>query len=197
MCHLAALVEGLTWEAGPVGEALQVVGAGPTVTLDELDPGSNLVRFTATNSLGLSASTDLILTVGDDLNNPPPALGVEPPQLSLQAEAGVDAVLTAAVNVFNAGGPGALEWTASSDAAWLTLDAEAGSGDHVLTLSADTGGQAANATLAATVTITANHAGGQETKQVPVVLQVGAGIFWGPPVPRVLPYRLMFPFVSR
>jgi hypothetical protein len=190
-------LEGLTWLTARVGDEPQVVGSGPTLSLRDLDPGTHVVRLTATNSLGLSGSTELLLTVSDDLSDPPPALAVSPSSAGWQVENGETAVQTAQVTIFNGGGLGALDWTASSDAAWLALDAAAGTGEAVLTLSAATDGLAANSALAATVTITANHAGGQETVHVPVLLQVGAGDVWAPPTPQVLSHHVLIPLVTR
>jgi hypothetical protein len=191
-------LEGLTWLEENEDGSEMVFGHGPTLTLRGLDPGAHTIQLRATNSEGLSASTEIVLTVSDDLNDRLPALAASPTQVTWQVENGESDPQTATVQILNAGGLGTLEWTASSSESWLNLDSTAGTGEYDLLLTAATAGMPENATLTAVVTISATHAGGQETIEVPVLLQTGAGEIWAPAAPVVTyPYSLFLPLVNR
>jgi hypothetical protein len=191
-------LEGLTWLEENEDGSETVFGQGPTLTLRGLDPGTHTIQLRATNSEGLSASADIVLTVTDDLNDRLPALAASPTQVGWQVENGTTVPQTATVQILNGGGPGTLEWTASSSESWLSLDSTAGTGEYDLLLTAATAGLPENATLTAVVTLSATHEGGQETVAVPVRLQTGAGEIWAPAPPAVAyPYSLFLPLVNR
>src|SRR6185295_9343737 len=131
---------GLVWK-DVHGTAL---GSGALLSLDSLPVGSNQITFSATNSVGQSASAQVTVIVDDDLDLPGPTLTAGPGQVGGHVGAGTTQAQTADVSIGNAGS-GALSWTASSDQPWLTISAGSG------TISA--GGDPA------TLTLTANPAG--------------------------------------
>jgi hypothetical protein len=190
-------LEGLTWLKANTDGGETIFGQGPALTLRGLDPGTHTIQLRATNSAGLEGIGEIVLTVTDDLNDRLPALAASPAQVPWQVENGATAPVTATVQILNVGGPGDLEWTASSSADWVSLDSTSGTGEHDLVLTAQTAGLPANATLTATVTIFATHAGGQETVEVPVLLQTGAGAIWGPPPAIQSTHHVLLPLVGR
>src|SRR5215472_8562381 len=68
----------------------------------------------------------------------PPALGASPTSLSFTAQQGGSNPAAQTVSIRNTGG-GTLSWTASDNAAWLTVSPSAGTGNGAVTLSATTG----------------------------------------------------------
>jgi hypothetical protein len=192
-----ASLEGLTWLKENADGSETIFGQGPTLTLRGLDPGTHTIQLRATNSAGLEGTGELVLTVTDDLNDRLPALAADPAQVTWQVENGTTAPVATVVQILNVGGPGTLNWMASSSADWVSLDSTSGTGEHGLVLTAQTAGLPANATLTATVTIFATHAGGQETVEVPVLLQTGAGAIWGPPLAIQYTHPVLLPLVGR
>src|SRR5262249_58916641 len=67
-----------------------------------------------------------------------PAMGASPTSLSFTAQQGGSTPAAQTVSISNTGG-GTLSWTASDNAAWLTLSPAAGTGNGAVTLSATTG----------------------------------------------------------
>ncbi|NJM08991.1 BACON domain-containing protein [Candidatus Gracilibacteria bacterium] len=151
-----------------------VLAEGPTFATSELPIGTNVITLTAYNSAGLEASTSVTVIVGDDLSDPGPTLAVAPAAVSWSVAPGATAALSATLSINNSGG-GTLNWTASSDAEWLTLDTAEGSAPATLALRADPSGFAANSTNNATITLRAVDTGGNtlETITVPVSVYVG------------------------
>jgi hypothetical protein len=149
------------------------------LSLDNLPVGVNVITLNATNSVGVSAATVVTVTVDDDLNLPGPTLTVGPAQVGWQVDNGATAPLAATLSINNAGS-GALAWTASEDAPWLTLDVLSGTvtatGDaSALTLTANPSGLAGDTSHTAQVIITKPAAGSvlTQTVQVPVTLSIG------------------------
>jgi hypothetical protein len=149
-----------------------VLGNGSALALSDLPVGTNVVTLTATNSAGLSASTSVTVTVGDDLALPGPTLAAGPSLVAWHVAAGEVQAQTAALEIFNSGG-GELSWSATSDAPWLTLSAASGNGPATITLSADPQGMINGATRSATVRVTTTSGGGTQLVEVPVVLAAG------------------------
>jgi len=147
---------------------------GALVSSDDLPVGTNLVTLTATNSRGLSASTSITVVVDDDLDLPGPSLSVAPTQVGWHVAAGTTADQTEDVDVNNAGG-GTLDWIASEDATWLSLDLTGGTAPSTLGLTADPSGLADGTVLTTTLWITApagtDHA--EESVEIPVSMLVG------------------------
>ncbi len=63
----------------------------------------------------------------------PPAIGVSSPSLSFTAQQGGSNPVPQSLNIRNTGG-GTLSWTASDNAAWLTLSPAAGTGNGTVTI---------------------------------------------------------------
>lgn len=166
---------GLAWR----DESNTLLGNGSLLSLDTLPVGENTITLQATNSLGESATTSVTVFVDDDLDLPGPTLTAGPTPLGWQVPSGSTELQTVLVSVGNAGS-GDLEWTAASDAAWLSLSAAAGTvtadGDpNDLTVTADPTGLAANTTYTATLTITkpSTTTDPEQVVSIPVSLSVG------------------------
>lgn len=130
------LQDGPLAEAGLVwtDEDGAVLGTGELFATDRLPVGSNRISLTATNSLGLSTSTTVMVQVGDSLDPLGPTLSVTPPVVELVATGDAPAPQTLQVWVSNVGG-GVLSWEASSNQPWLTLDSTSGTEGATVTIS--------------------------------------------------------------
>jgi hypothetical protein len=150
------------------------LGIGALLSVDDLPVGINDVTLTATNSVGLSASTSITVVVDDDLDLPGPALSVAPTQVGWHVAAGVTVDQTEDVDISNAGG-GTLDWVAEEDAPWLTLNATSGTAPYTLGLTADPAGLEDGTVLTTTLRITSPAATDHVTESVaiPVSLLVG------------------------
>ncbi len=162
---------GLVW----MNAAQQTLGGGPTLSLASLPVGTNRITLQATNSLNLSASAVVTVTVDDNLDLPGPTLSAGPLQAGWQINAGVKTLQTADITISNSGS-GSLDWTAVSNQPWLTLSAPSGtvssSGDpSVLTLSADPTGLLSGHIYIAKVTL--DKAGGGSPVTILVTLAIG------------------------
>ncbi len=149
------------------------LGTGALLTVEELPAGTNVITLTATNSAGVAASTSVTVVVDDDLEIPGPTLQAGPAQIGWSVADGETAAQTAAITISNSGG-GTLSWTASSDAAWLTLDSSGGTAPATLTLRADptqVAGGGARATL--TISVAAGSGVSAQTLSIPVSLSKG------------------------
>jgi hypothetical protein len=149
---------------------------GDRVTVNSIGTGANVITVTATNSYGLSATDTVVVNMGDDLSLAGPTLAVGPTSLAFHAAAGASSSQSAQVSIANSGG-GALSWTASDDAAWLSVDAASGTAPAILTVTADPSGLEPGRTYTATVTITSAAAGSPAL--IPVALSIGS--VWTPP----------------
>ncbi len=102
---------------------------------------------------------------------PSPTIAYSPTSLAFSGVQGGSNPATQALNITNSGG-GTLSWTASSNAAWLTLTPASGTAPSTVTVSASISGLSAG-TYNGTITITAT--GATNTPQtVPVTLTVQA-----------------------
>ena len=119
-----------------------------------LKVGTHIITLSATNSNGLSASTSITVIVDDDLNLLGPTLTAGPTQFDWQFAAGATTAQPQVLHISNAG-DGTLNWTATTDAPWLTLSAANGTGDADLTLTADPTSVPDGSYLGGTVTLTA------------------------------------------
>ena len=124
------------------------------------------VTVTSAGTAGSPASIPVTLTVGAPA---PPALAVTPASLSFAATAGGSAPAAKTLDVANSGS-GSLTFSASDDAAWLSVTPASGTAPQTLSVSASPAGLAAG-TYNATVTVTASGATGSP-KTVPVTLTV-------------------------
>jgi hypothetical protein len=165
---------GLVWK----DKDNNTLGNGSELSLDSLPVGSNVITLQATNSVGQSASASVTVIVDDNLDLPGPTLTTGPDQVGWQVGAGSTQVQSAAISIGNAGS-GTLDWTASSSAPWLTLDASSGSvgtGDpSILTASADPSGLASDTIYSADITIYVPASGSTPEQKVviPVSLSIG------------------------
>jgi hypothetical protein len=147
------------------------IGSGPRLSITDLPVGMNLVTLTATNSLGLTATTTVSIIVKEGLDQPGPTLTAGPTQIGWHVGAGESQLQTVELDIGNSGSDN-LEFTASSNAPWLTLSAEIGTAPATLTLTADPAGFAGGVTEQTVVTLTAVGIPGQVIT-VPVTLSVG------------------------
>ncbi len=183
---------GLTW----MNAANQSLGSGPTLSLDDLPVGANRITLQATNSVQLTSSAVVTVTVDDDLNLPGPTLVAGPLQVGWQVNAGTQTLQTADVSVSN-GGSGSLDWTAVSSQPWLTLSAPSGTvstgNPSVLTLNANPTGLNTGQIYSAQVTL--DKAGGGS----PVVIQVtlGIGDVLDQPAKPFAGHLIYMPFIKR
>jgi glucose/arabinose dehydrogenase len=138
------------------------------------------VTVTASGAAGSPKTIPVTLTVTAPV---PPVLAVAPGSVSFSAQTGSNPA-NATVAVTNTGG-GSLSFTASDDAAWLSVTPASGSAPRDLTLAVDTSGLAAG-THTASVTVDGGAAG---TKTVPVTLTLTAP---PPPALAVSPSTLSF-----
>jgi hypothetical protein len=163
---------GLAWQ----DSGGNVLGSGPLFSTTTLPVGVNVISLVATNSVGLSASASVTVTVDDDLNLPGPTLTAGPGTVGWQVDNGSTAAQTFDI-VINNSGSGALDWTASESAAWLSLSAPSGSltadGDAAtLTLTADPTGLASDQTYTADLTLN-NANDPTQTITIHVTLSIG------------------------
>ncbi|MDA0180301.1 PQQ-dependent sugar dehydrogenase [Solirubrobacter phytolaccae] len=164
--------------------------------------GTNAGTVTVTPSVtGLSAgtyTTDVTLTAAGATGSPrtvavtfvvdppPPVLAVAPASLSFQGVAGASAPAAKTLAVSNTGG-GSMPWTATEDAAWLSVAPGSGTNAGTVTASVSLDGLAAG-TYTSEVVVSAPSAG--SPKHVPVTLVVAAAPT--PPALAVAPSALSF-----
>ena len=147
------------------------LGAGSRISVADLPVGVTQITLTATNSLGLAASTTVAVTVAENLDRPGPTLTVGPTQIGWQVAVGETQPQTAELDISNSGS-GKLEFRASSSAPWLTLSTTTGTAPATLTLTANPRGFAGGTTQEAGVTLAAVGLPGQ-TITIPVRISVG------------------------
>ncbi len=193
---------GFTWKNAQ-GSSL---GTGPLLSMDDLPVGTNVITLEVINSVGQTATATVIVIVEDDLSLLGPTLTVGPSRVGWHVGAGATDIQMAEINVNNAGS-GALEWTATSNQAWLTLDMAAGTiaaGDDPtkLTLSADPAGLAPEKTHVAEITLT-RLAGSTPAQTVVVPVTLSIGDVWTEPVHAAAPVssaaglRVFLPAITR
>jgi glucose/arabinose dehydrogenase len=117
---------------------------------------------------------------------PPPSLAVSPGTLAFGGTAGGASPAAKTLSLTNAGG-GALSFTASDDASWLTVTPGSGSAPATLTATVNTAGLAAG-TYNATITVDAGGISGSP-KTIPVTLTLDPP---QPPALSVSPTSLSF-----
>ncbi|ALA58834.1 beta strand repeat-containing protein [Nitrospira moscoviensis] len=164
----------LTWTATDNAAWLTVTPATGTnsgtltasVNLSGLAAGTYHAAVTISGS-GVTAKTvPVTLTVSAAAA---PAIGLNPTSLSFSGTVGGANPAAKSIGISNAGG-GTLTWTASDNAAWLTLSPTSGTNSGTVSASVNLSGLAAG-TYNAAVTISAT---GAAAKTVPVTLTVNA-----------------------
>jgi hypothetical protein len=146
------------------------VQPGGMVAVEDLPVGSNTVTLMAANSDGLEASAVVTVFV-EDRREPGPTLSVSPPAVSFGVVAAGDGPRNNTLYIVNAG-PGALEWSASEDAPWLSLSATGGMAPAFLTLTANPAGVPEGTLVSTDVVLTSPDDPSQEAR-VHVSLAVG------------------------
>lgn len=139
------------------------------VTHSGLAPGNYTTSLMITTvgprgGIGKTA-VPIMLTV----NPTAPAISLSPAMLSFNGTAGGANPAALTIGVSNTGG-GTLSWTATDNAAWLTLSPASGTNSGSITAAVNLGGLAAG-TYSSAITISAT---GASTKTVPVTLTVAA-----------------------
>jgi len=163
-----------------------VVGTGALISLDNLPVGSNVITLVATNSANVAATTTVTVIVDDDLNLPGPTLTAGPAQIGWHVPAGATEAQTADVLIGNSGS-GDVNWKASSDQPWLTLNVitgtvSAGSDPTSLTLTANPTGLPDNKTSSAKLTITQLGSSSVPTQTVVIPVTLSLGDIFDQPV---------------
>jgi hypothetical protein len=143
------------------------------------------------NSVGVSASTAITVVVDDDLNLLGPTLTLGPAQLGWTFPAGSTTPQTATLTIENAGA-GTINWTASSDASWLTLDVNSGTVPSTIVVTAHPNGIANGTGLSGHIVITA--AAISQTVTIPAGIVVGS--LHSLPI-NASPYRVLLPLIRR
>ncbi len=189
--------DGLTW-TDAFGSTLAV---GSEFSSDNLPVGENLIKLRAINSKGILGVASTTVFVGDDLSLPGPTLTVAPTNIAWQVGSGVTTLQTAEIVVNNSGG-GSLTWTATDDAAWLTLSSAGGSisdGDpQSIILTGDPSGMPGGATQTAHVTLTKASRRNDPVQVVTVLVTFSIGDVWsGPPAISPPTSWIYLPLVKR
>jgi len=144
-------------------------GAGTvtvSVTTGTLTAGS----YNGTVILSASGASSVTVPVAFTVTTAPvpPAIGASPTNISFTAQAGVNPA-GQTLSISNTGG-GTLSWSASDNAAWLTLSPASGTGNGPVTLTVNTAALTAGS-YSGLITLTAT---GATTVTVPVALTVTA-----------------------
>ena len=150
---------------------------GPYYTAYLLPVGDNEISLQATNTVGLMSEKTVTVIVNDDVAYPGPLLAVGPDQVSWQVVTGTTELQQATLDISNIG-TGSLSWTASEDAAWLSLDSSSGSTPDTLTLVADPTQVPVGTPVDTVITIEGDNG---QTLQLPVSLLIGITPPWGEP----------------
>lgn len=145
--------------------------SGPRISVTDLPVGAHVIRLTATNSLGLTATTTITVNVRGVVALPGPTLTAGPLQIGWHVRVGESQLQTTTIDIGNSGS-GNLAFSAQSSAPWLTLNAASGTAPAGLTLTANPAGFTDGTTANASVTLTAVGIPSQ-TITIPVSLAVG------------------------
>ena len=138
-----------------------------TVNTAALTAGNHNALITLTAPGATSVTVPVALTIA--AAPVPPAIGVSPLSLSFTAQQGGANPATQALAISNTGG-GTLTWTASDDAAWLSVSPASGTGNGPATVTAILG-TLATGTHTGTITLSAT---GASSVSIPVSLTVTA-----------------------
>ncbi len=167
---------GLTWST-PQGP----LGTGAQLTVTTLPVGITPVTLTATNSVGLVATQVVNVIVDGNLGTPGPTLTVGPNRIGWHVANGETQLQTAQIHLGNRGS-GSLQFTASSGAAWLSVDTSTGGVPVTLTLTANPAGFPDDSIQQTTLTLNAVGVAGQSLV-IPVQVGVGNTFVAAPPPP--------------
>jgi hypothetical protein len=148
-----------------------VMGVSNTLSISKLPIGTNAITLTATNSQGLSATASITVVVQDSLDLLGPTLSASPQQFAFAFPRNPTTTQTATLNISNMG-DGALTWTASENAPWLTLGAIGGSAPASLALTINPAGVPNGASLNAVLTLQSSNSPVTQTLEIPVLVSV-------------------------
>lgn len=116
--------------------------------------GMTAGNHSTTITISAAGATNTPRTVAVNLAlAPPPSIGLSASSFTFSGQQGAANPGNQTLDITNTGG-GVLTWTATDDAAWLTLTPSSGNGAATVTLSVNTGGLAAG-TYTGTITVTA------------------------------------------
>jgi hypothetical protein len=145
------------------------LGTGELVSSDSLPVGANTITLTAQNTHGSSASASITVYVDDDLSRPS--------QVSWHlADSSAD-TQTAQVVIGN-GGSGSLDWTASENAPWLSIDALSGTAPYTLTLTVDPSGLPAGFNGLTDLNLISPAASDHTTETLTIPVDLSIGNVW-------------------
>jgi N,N-dimethylformamidase beta subunit-like protein/uncharacterized protein DUF4082/concanavalin A-like lectin/glucanase superfamily protein/fibronectin type III domain protein/BACON domain-containing protein/Big-like domain-containing protein len=159
--------ESASWMSASPGSG---TNAG-TVTVTPSITGLAAGAYTADITVAAPGATSRTVQVTLTLDPPPtpPVLSTSPASLAFSATQGGASPVSKSITVTNTGG-GTLNWTASEDAAWLSVSPGSGTGNGTVTVSATTGSLTAG-TYTADVTVSATGVSGSP-KTIPVTFTV-------------------------
>jgi hypothetical protein len=178
----------MDWQDGGVkGANLQwsnqfgSLGTGELLSVDDLPVGVNIITLKATNSKGQMATASITVIVDDDLSLLGPTLTAGPTQFGWQFAPDATTPEAQTLDIGNAGS-GDLNWTASTDAPWLSLSAANGTAPSSITLTANPSGVSNSSALQGTLTLVApaTSSNPTQTLTIPVGLSKGVNAYRGP-----------------
>ena len=152
--------------------AAGVMGVSNALSVSTLPIGANVITLTATNSQGLSATASITVVVQDSLDLLGPTLSASPQHFAFAFPRNPTTAQTATLNISNMGS-GALTWTASENAAWLTVGAASGSAPASLVLTVNPVGVPSGASLNTVLTLQSSNGPVTQTIEIPVLMSVG------------------------
>lgn len=120
--------------------AYRELGTGPSISVTDLEVGTNPITLSVTDSQGMVSSDTITVHVGDPIQPPGSRISASPLPIAWQVAGDSNVVLETDLSVNNAGA-GVLTFTATSGAPWLRINNAASittSADVILTVTADT-----------------------------------------------------------
>jgi hypothetical protein len=159
--------ESASWLSASPGSGTNAGTVTVTPSIAGLASGTYTADVTVTAPGATSRTVQVTLTL--DPPPTPPVLSTSPASLAFSATQGGASPATRTITVTNTGG-GTLNWTASEDAAWLSVSPGSGTGNGTVTVSATTGALTAG-TYTADVTVAAAGVSGSP-RTIPVTFTV-------------------------
>ena len=177
----------LSWR----NEAGTLLGTESLLSLDNLPVGANIITLRVTAGRQIAEATVTVI-VADDFTLPGPTLSVSPASVAWAVGPASSATQTATIYVSNIG-TGNLDWTASSDADWLSLDQTSGTAPASITLTADASDMG-NAETRRADLIIQTTSGTAQTFTIPVILS-NQNIMQAPS--NLFPYGIYLPVIQK
>ncbi|HEY6260053.1 MAG TPA: fibronectin type III domain-containing protein, partial [Nitrospiraceae bacterium] len=145
-------------------------GGSATITHTASPAGLSAGTYSGTATISGGGITTQVIPITMAVSaavNTTPAIGLSQTGLAFTGRVGGPNPAAQTISIANTGG-GALNWSASDNAPWLTLSPASGSGNSTMTATVNTAGLTAG-TFSTTITIAAT---GATSKSVPVTLTV-------------------------